>query len=154
MQRVVDVPDGKYLLQITLFSTSLINASTISVCIQCLLRGLCPRGHICPFCFLVPNKCILIIINTGIGGKNMRFPISQVCMYTVCFKTFLSSRLHARDEVCPRHCSKFPPIPTYTYMWCSRLLRRSKVINNNSIHTRRPTWLDFFGVLFVVDWWQ
>lgn len=60
------------------------------LCIQCLLRELCPRGHMCSFCFLVPNKCILIMMMiTSIGGKNMRFPIRHWTMYVyLYFKTF------------------------------------------------------------------
>lgn len=87
-------PDGKYLLQITLFPTSSINASTISVSSACY-ADFCPRGQISPFCFLVPNKCILIIMIIGIGGKNMRFPIRHWTMSEVgMLQTLLSSRLY------------------------------------------------------------
>lgn len=48
----------------------------------------CPRGHICSFCFLVPNKCILMIMITSIGGKEMRFPICHWSIYVYASKPF------------------------------------------------------------------
>lgn len=79
--------DGKYLLQITLFSTSSMNArSTISVSSACYDNF--ALEDMCPFCFLVLNKCILMIMITGIGGKNMRFPICYWTMYVYASNPF------------------------------------------------------------------
>lgn len=65
-----------------------------------------------------------MIMITGIGGKNIRFPICHWTMYVYASKP-LSSRLHARDEVCPRHCSKFPPIGN-VYIYVVQPLAASK----------------------------